>query len=77
MSTEQLGQLERRAQRAIAECREEFALTDATHSRSTSRRKSGAQRARERAYAEGLCEGVCAFSDDLTPTAAWDRLEGR
>jgi hypothetical protein len=72
-----LSNLERKATRAIAEARETYALTDATHSRSTSRRKSKAVEANDWAFARGLCEAICCFSDDITSTAVWMRLEAR
>lgn len=42
----------------MRELQEPFALTEATRSRSTSRRKTGAQRAREHAYLRGLCRAL-------------------
>ena len=37
--------------------------------------KSGAERKRERAFVNGMCEGAFRFTGDPTPAALWLRLD--
>lgn len=57
----------------MRELQEPFVLTDATRSRSTSRRKTGAQRDREYAYLRGLCRAL-DYMGVMTETAAYIAL---
>ncbi len=68
VSTDNVTAIEQRIVRAIREWREPYGLTEATRQRSTSQRKTKAQRDRELAKIEGLCEGAYRFTGrDLTP----------
>jgi len=70
-----LAKLERMAMTAIVEMREPMGLTEASHARSTVRRKTKAEHAAERARVLALCEAVALLGNDLTPHGAWYRLE--
>ena len=66
--TDNVAAIEQRIVRAIREWRELYSPTDATRRRSTSQRKTEAQRDRELAKIAGLCEGAYRFTGcDLTP----------
>jgi hypothetical protein len=66
--TDNVAAIEQRIVRAIREWRELYALTDAMLQRSSSQPKTKAQRDRELAKIDGLCEGAYRFTGrDLTP----------
>ena len=75
----QIDRIKRIAKEAMREEAEDMALTDATHSRSTTRKKTKAERAADKARVDAFCEALYILTSEeelmnMTPTAVRMRL---